>query len=460
VDVLERGISVLPSDAPERLALEAQLISTAVADPATLRRVVDRIAPLRDRVQGDSSAERVLLAALAMISMMRGKPADVAAKLAERALGGDRLIREQSADALAVYQAAFVLGIADRIEPAKSATDAALHDAQTRGSLLAFALASVNRSFLHYWLGALADAEADASNALRALPWDQWLTQPIAVALYVTVLVEKGDLATASALLQDHNFDDRLPETAVFQFVLHSRGKLRLAQGDGLGAIADFRELERRMNDGHLTLLGLTEISLARLRIGEQEQARADAERSLALARAWGTRSAIGVALRAAGLVEGGETGLDLLREATATLEASPAQLEYARALVDFGAQLRRRGLRSDARHPLKQGLHLASFCGAWALAERALVELRAAGGRPRQATITGVEALTANEHRVADMAAQGLSNRQIAQALFVTTRTIESHLTNAYRKLGITSRDQLASALHPAPPIAETRDK
>jgi DNA-binding CsgD family transcriptional regulator len=163
----------------------------------------------------------------------------------------------------------------------------------------------------------------------------------------------------------------------------------------------------------------------------------------------------MGGTLRAAGLVIGGEEGLELLAEAITTLKASPAKLEYAHALVDFGAQLRRLGRRSDARDPLRQGLHLATHCGAHSLAKQALDELRAAGGRPRHASITGVEALTANERRVADMAAESLTNREIAQALFVTTRTIEGHLTNVYRKLGITSRDQLTTALRSASSVS-----
>jgi DNA-binding NarL/FixJ family response regulator len=166
-------------------------------------------------------------------------------------------------------------------------------------------------------------------------------------------------------------------------------------------------------------------------------------------AQQWGTGRAIGMALRANALVEGGERGLELLEEATEVLEASPARLEHARALTDFGAALRRANRRAAARDPLRRALDAADACGARPLAERARQELRAAGGRPRRPRVSGVGALTASEQRIAAMAADGLSNPEIAQALFLTKKTVESHLSNAYRKLGIHSRTQLGAALN-----------
>ncbi|HXV93787.1 MAG TPA: helix-turn-helix transcriptional regulator, partial [Pseudonocardia sp.] len=99
---------------------------------------------------------------------------------------------------------------------------------------------------------------------------------------------------------------------------------------------------------------------------------------------------------------------------------------------------------RSAAREPLRDGLDLASRCGAAAVAGRATDELGAAGARPRNPVRTGVEALSPSERRVAKLAAEGLTNRDIAQALFVTTKTVEVHLSAAYRKLGIGSRAAL----------------
>jgi DNA-binding NarL/FixJ family response regulator len=83
-------------------------------------------------------------------------------------------------------------------------------------------------------------------------------------------------------------------------------------------------------------------------------------------------------------------------------------------------------------------------------LAERARTELLAAGARPRRIMRSGLEALTPSERRVAELAASGRTNRQIAQALFVTVKTVEHQLGATYGKLGIDSRAQLAAALRP----------
>jgi DNA-binding CsgD family transcriptional regulator len=150
----------------------------------------------------------------------------------------------------------------------------------------------------------------------------------------------------------------------------------------------------------------------------------------------------------AAGLVEGGEDGLALLREAVAVLEPSQARLEHARALVELGSAMRRANRRSEAREPLRRGLELATVCGASPLAERAETELLASGARPRRTALSGVDSLTPSERRVAQMAAEGGTNREIAQALFVTQKTVEVHLSSVYRKLDIASRSQLSKAL------------
>ena len=136
------------------------------------------------------------------------------------------------------------------------------------------------------------------------------------------------------------------------------------------------------------------------------------------------------------------------MREAVDVLADSPARLEYARALVDLGAALRRGNSRSEARQVLRRGVELAHQCGATALVERANRELAATGAHPRTIMLSGLDALTASERRVAQMAAQDMSNKEIAQALFVTVKTVEQHLGRVYRKLDIGSRRQLSAAL------------
>jgi hypothetical protein len=152
---------------------------------------------------------------------------------------------------------------------------------------------------------------------------------------------------------------------------------------------------------------------------GRQVPARRDRHARTLLGRTQSTRQGA----PGGRLVEGGVTGLELLREATAVLSDSPAMLERAEALIDFGAALRRANRRADARAPLREGLDLAHRCGAAPLEQRAHDELLAAGARPRRLALSGVESLTPNEQRIAAMAAQAMTNRDIAQALFVTPR-------------------------------------
>jgi DNA-binding NarL/FixJ family response regulator len=137
-----------------------------------------------------------------------------------------------------------------------------------------------------------------------------------------------------------------------------------------------------------------------------------------------------------------------LLEEAVAVLEASSARLEHARALAALGATLRRARRPGEAREPLRRALELAAACDATGLAEHVRTELYASGARPRTDALAGAAALTASERRVAELAATGETNRDVAQALFVTPKTVEVHLSNAYRKLGIRSRRELAAAL------------
>jgi DNA-binding NarL/FixJ family response regulator len=151
--------------------------------------------------------------------------------------------------------------------------------------------------------------------------------------------------------------------------------------------------------------------------------------------------------LRVLGALERHE-GLEHLRDAVETLRGSPAQLEHAEALAALGAALRRSGERKAAREPLREALELAQRCEAVALAERARDELVATGARPRRPYLSGPDSLTASERRIARMASTGMSNRDIAQALFVTVRTVETHLSHVYRKLDLHSRAELGGAL------------
>ena len=187
--------------------------------------------------------------------------------------------------------------------------------------------------------------------------------------------------------------------------------------------------------------------AIALQRLGEEAQARALAAEQLELARRWGAASDVGAALRLNARVDG-ERRLELLEESIALLETAPWRLELARALADYGAALRVARRRSDAHEPLRRAAELADACGARALRARALDGLAALGDRPRKLMFSGAESLTASERRIAELASGGRSNRDIAQELFVTPKTVENHLGRVYMKLGIKGRRELVAAL------------
>jgi DNA-binding CsgD family transcriptional regulator len=278
---------------------------------------------------------------------------------------------------------------------------------------------------------------------------------PLAVSSLILALVERGQLDAADDILVEHGLaTGPPPPTTTGNPFLAARAKLRLAQGRVDDAVADTTLwLDRQRLRGGLNAAGASSImnpALPFLVAGDREAAETLAHEMLAVAERWGVAGHTGSCLLVLGIVTGGERGIGQLRRAVAQLEQSPRRLELAHALVALGAALRRANRRSEAREPLRQGLELAHRAGAMSLAEQARVELRATGARPRKLVFTGADSLTAQERRVAEMAAEGLSNPEIAQALFVTRRTVETHLRHAYQKLDIGAREELRQALEP----------
>ena len=243
-----------------------------------------------------------------------------------------------------------------------------------------------------------------------------------------------------------------MPANGHLTFLQLSRGRLRLDQRRFDDAIRELTSLGENMET-----LGISnaafhdwrgDLALALNAAGRRAEALPYALAAVDRARDWGAPPALGLALKVLGLVEGGASGEKLLHEAVAVLEGSQARLEHAKALVELGAALRRSNKRSDSRDYLRQGLELAHKLTATALEERAQTELAATGARPRRLMLSGLDSLTPSERRVAEMAADNMTNKDIAQALFVTPKTVEVHLSSVYRKLEISSRAQLPDVL------------
>jgi DNA-binding CsgD family transcriptional regulator len=264
--------------------------------------------------------------------------------------------------------------------------------------------------------------------------------------------MEQGRLDEAAAALARVGQGELLPASARLLYLRDSAARLQIMRGDLAGGAAEMlqagRSFESVGSRNPAFIAWRSPAALALHQLGERDEALPLAREEVELARAWGAPRALGAALRVAGLVEEGPRGLDLLEEAVQVLRDSPAKLEHAKARTELGAALRRANQRARARTELRQAVELATVCGATALAARAESELLATGARPRRIALSGVDSLTPSERRVAEMAAAGPTNREIAQALFITQRTVEVHLTSIYRKLRISSRSQLTAAL------------
>ncbi len=442
-------------------AMKMLLLVFAVTDLASRQmtgELVSRAAHTVERL--GESAPRSLLAIIAYETAFVTGTADEAAALAERALADGRLIEEQTAETPHPYIASLALMFAGREKIAERELSVALAEALERGSARGFGTASAVRAWSRYRSGALDGAEADARAFLSVAGEPGWdLFRPMALGVLVDVLVERGELSAASAALAEWDVAPRAPGSCPAQPLRGSRARLRLAEGRPGDALAELTAYARWEEEwGGANGVGVqwrSAAATAHAALGETEKGRALAREELRRTRRFGEPGAIGISLGAAGLLEGGERGIELLREAVTYLERSEARLEQARALIRLGGAIRREGRRTEARDSLRLGLDLAGRLGAATLAETARQELLAAGARPRRTMITGRDSLTPSERRIAELAATGQSNRQIAQSLFLTVRTIEMHLSNAYRKLDIGSREELSAVLGEEEPRA-----
>jgi DNA-binding CsgD family transcriptional regulator len=425
------------------LALQALLADCVRMDPTGGGDEPERLRRMAPTLSGETRGERLVLATAASITPADSASAHAAAaELLERSvlLDPDQPGRPETGIVSNFIRAG-------QLERAELVVRRVMDEARSQGLVHRHGLMLSMRAWIALERGELGAAEEDLREALD-LARDIGLPPIMLAAMLAVVLAERGEPAAAGAVLDEFGASRRLPEHQVMSPVLHFRARVRLAQGRDDDALADALDVGRRYERIGLRRAVPPWRSLAAVLLagkGEQDRALALAEEELELAERWDTPLARGLALRGLGLVS---VDLELLRAAVDELDGSPWRLELARGLVDLGAALRRAGRRVDCRKPLGRGMDLAQGCGARALAERARTELLASGARPRRLALTGVGSLTAGERRVCELAAAGRTNRQIAQDLFVTTSTVETHLRHAYRKLGLRSRAELAAIL------------
>jgi DNA-binding CsgD family transcriptional regulator len=434
-------------------SMQAVLLNIARWDLSTRTVTRPLVEELLARAESGTALDPQLHANLAIELMVAGAERDRALRHARAAVrAASRLIPLTST---ALPEAVLVLSLADAGREAWAGVQEWQEIARRRGRTVAAAMADAIAAHL-----AARDGDIRLSLALgeQALAADDTWVAILATAFLIPALIDAGETERAKAMLAERGLlAVELPPVFPFNVVKYARGCLHAARGDHETAATDLLTLGA--DAGRWGIVNPAAIgwrsaaALSRSALGDREAACALAEEEIELARRWGAAREIGVAQRAAGLVKGGDEGIELLGHAVNVLRTSSARLELARALGDLGAARRRAGSRAAARDLLRESLDLGYALGGHAVAARAREELVAAGGRPRRNASRGRDALTPSELRVAELASAGRTNRQIAQALFVTQRTVENHLTSAYAKLGITARPELAAVLAPAAP-------
>jgi DNA-binding CsgD family transcriptional regulator len=446
--------SLGPADEPLRMSLEAGWATAALWDPACAGELRGRLErSVRRDAEPRNASERALLSALGALQMLRGEKREEAIELAWRAWGDGAMLEDLAADDPAIWSLAGALAGSEAWDELAAVLDAVSAAARRTGAILMHATADYMRGFRALSLGSVGDALAAVDRALSARRegWGPFL--PAALWVRTCCLLEQGDLDGARATAGVTGEDvPRFGDSASSLKLLDARARVLLASGDAEAALAVWREMgaiaTAAMLHNPVFFPWRTGAAVAAARIGDLDEARRLAGEELEAVRRHGGPGALGVALTVRGTIERPREGLAWLGEGVSVLSGSQAELELARALVQQGTALRVSGRRLDAREPLRRGLDLADRCGADRLVVRARDELVAAGGRPRRARLSGAAALTPSERRVAELVARGLSNREAAEALFVTKKAVEFHLGNVYRKLGVSGRDQLGTAL------------
>ncbi|MDP8968051.1 MAG: AAA family ATPase [Actinomycetota bacterium] len=430
------------------LLLEAELAAALQNLPGGFARL-DRLQALTADITGETPGERLALASLTTQRLGRRGVGELE-RLSRLALGDGRLLADQG-PASPVAHVIGTLIWADAFEPADREAQQMLAVSRRTGSVSGAGLAAIMLSWIAFRRGDVRRAEEYARDAADALH-EARFALAAALAARADALIERGEVDVALCEIERSGHGGTVPEIAPFAWLLAARGRLHAARGDRERGLRDLLEAGR-----YSVAIGLvnpavcawrSEAALTHLHLGQRDEALQLAQEELRLANDFGARRAIGIALRVRGLCEQGERGLGYLRSAVEVLSTADARLEHARALIDLGSTLRRSNHRAEARLTLREGLDVALRCGATAIAQHASEELKLSGARPRAIPISGVDSLTASERRVCQLAVEGLTNHQIAHALFVTLRTVETHLTAAYRKLRISSRRQLREAL------------
>lgn len=459
---IEDALALLEPESPELPALLVGYLTATTFRAGLYPNATGRLQPVIEAARaGRPPRDPGLLAHLVVRLTFAAEPVTWIRALAERATAADPLVDSEGMGILngLIVQALCCL---DELDEAERVSGLAVAAGCRHGSLLTYSTGSYHRAIPRYHRGELASALADLEQSLTASREGWTAGDPWIGSLLAHTHLERGDLVAAREALAMTAVAP--PGSMDIPVIAHARARLALAEGRPDAALSDAVAAGRLLRDGFgIDHPGFVPwqwtASLAARALGDADRARAWADELLDRARWSGTARAIGLALRTQAAVSGAdrrEQRRRLLAEAADVLAGSPSALQRAHVLVELGTACLRTGARASAEQPLRDGLALADRMGAWPLVHAARRELRGLGLRPRRLAVTGPDALTPTERRVAELAASGLTNRQTAEALFVTVKTVETHMARVFQKLGISKRPALADIIgargeHPA---------
>lgn len=438
---------IRPLDAERSLELSSELLILITIVPRLRGGLMDQLERFTDQAHGHQHFEAVARIHGAYERLVRGASSTSAAvREAQEAL---TVGLPPGAEMTAGFLALNILWLGEHYDAALRLLDFALERARREGHAARQGIIHGQRALIALDQGSLRDAQVEAETGLLLVDARHFVVLQL-LAVAITVHVERGELVEASELVR------RGEALGVGELRTHlaeylvARSRLRLALGEVRAAAADLLWSGQQLDVLGLHWYGDWRVvaAPALASLGDHETAVRLAREQLELARQLAAPGALGKSLRAAALAGGEDERLGLLEEAVTVLESSQARLELAHALADLGSELSRLDRRREGRDAHRHAIKLADDCGAVVLAERARGELQSGPGRRARTELTGRSALTAAEWRVCRQAAEGRTNREIAQALFVTEKTVERHLSSAYQKLEIRSRFQLASAI------------
>ncbi|MDX3232174.1 helix-turn-helix transcriptional regulator [Streptomyces sp. ME19-01-6] len=443
-----------PADRELRALVQSVLLITGCDEKATIAAVRGRFARMAAPA-GDTPAQRQTLAMMSVLTAMDGRSAERAVRQARRA----QRVSDAATGTLPLIFSAFTLGLADEARGALEALDRSLRYSQENAAVWTYVLALSTRSVMRHSMGEIPDALADAQTAVEIIAEERWsgnVTMP--QTALATALVDRGEPERAEELLERiarPNLDGFVME---YHWYLMARARARWALGDREAALGLLLDCGRSLEEAGITNPAFApwwaEAACLLAELKRPEEAGDLVEWGAEPARRWGTPRALGLAALARGVTTKGRPGVELLAESVELLSRSPARAEHARAEYLLGGALLEAGDPRGAREHLRTAADLAWRCGALALAKEARRRLVASGGRMREITTSPVDLLTGMERTVAGLAAAGAGNREIAESLFITVRTVEMHLSSVYRKLIVGHRTELGAALR-SPTVA-----